>query len=593
MPDSLPSNNIPGAQGVSEYTTTEIAERSYSYPWLHSYQEGVPAHLDIPDEPLTWLLDRAANHYPNHTAIIYYGTKITYAQLSILANRFALNLLRLGLQKGDRLALALPNIPQFPIAFYGALRAGAVVVPTNPLYTGREMQHQLVDAGAKFLVMLDSLYPVVREIKQTIELEHVIVTSPADFLPQPLHMLYPLSQRHNKKDSEHALSKKEIDEDTTLHQMWPMLKSHNRGGIELFNLPIQAQSSDLAVLQYTGGTTGLSKGAMLTHRNLLANTYQTHAWVPELQTGKEILLCVAPFFHCYGLTVGMNFSILSAACMILIPRFNAKAILEAIQRYRPTIFPGIPTMYIAILREAGKHTEQLQSIKFCMSGASPLPAQVQTDFNKATHGRLVEGYGLSEASPVTHCNPLTDQYRNGSIGLPLPDVEAAILNPETGALLPPGENGEIVVKGPNIMQGYWTRKDETHAMFINGWMRTGDIGHMDEDGYFYIVDRSKDIILASGFNIFPREVEEVLYQHPAVMETGVVGIADAYRGETVAAFIVLNTGYEASDKLKEEIVAFCKERLAAYKVPKFLEFRTSLPKSAIGKILRRELRAAS
>jgi long-chain acyl-CoA synthetase len=333
---------------------------------------------------------------------------------------------------------------------------------------------------------------------------------------------------------------------------------------------------------------------MLTHHNLLANVYQIHAWAPELQTGKELFLCVAPFFHCYGLSGAMNLSILSASGMILIPRFNAKAVLAAIQRYQPTIFPGIPAMYIAILRKAGKHTEQLQSIKLCISGASPLPGQVQTDFNRATHGILVEGYGLSEAAPVTHCNPLTPtKCRNGSIGLPLPDVEAAILNPVTGTLLLPGENGEIVVKGPNIMQGYWNHEDETRAMFINGWMRTGDIGHMDEEGYFYIVDRSKDMILASGFNVFPREIEEVLYQHPAVMEAGVVGISDAYRGETVAAFIVLNKGYKASPKLKEEILTFCKERLTAYKVPKILEFRTSLPKSNIGKILRRELRTVS
>jgi long-chain acyl-CoA synthetase len=586
MPDALPSNNISGTQDVSEHATT-------IYPWLRSYQQGVPAHLKIPDEPLTWLLNRAANQYPNHTAILYYGTKITYAQLSNLANRFANSLQRLGIQKGDRIALALPNIPQFPIAFYGALRAGAIVVPTNPLYTEHEMHHQLVDAGAKFLVMLESFYPVVRKVKQATMLEQVIVTSPADFLPRSLRMLYPLSHRQKDKDPQLALGKKEIDEDPTLHQMHPMLKSHSQGGIELFNLPTQAKSHDLAVLQYTGGTTGVSKGAMLTHRNLLANTYQTYAWMPDMEQGTESTLCVAPFFHCYGLTVGMNLSILNASSMILLPRFNAREVLKVIQHYRPTLLPGIPTMYIAILREAGKHTEQLQSIKLCISGASPLPAQVQTDFNKATHGTLVEGYGLTEAAPVTHANPLTDQCRNGSIGLPLPDVEATILNPETGTLLPAGENGEIVVKGPNIMRGYWNREDETRNMFINGWMRTGDIGYMDEDGYFYIVDRSKDMILASGFNVFPREVEEVLYEHPAVMEAGVVGVPDTYRGETVAAFIVLNKDYEASDKLKEEIVAFCKERLAGYKVPKQLEFRASLPKSIIGKILRRELRTAS
>jgi len=592
MPDSLPSNNTSGTQGVSEQTRTKIDESSYSYPWLRSYQEGVPAHLDIPDKPLTWLLDRAAKDHPHHTAIIYYGTKITYAQLSNLANRFAISLQRLGIQQGDRVAVALPNIPQFPIAFYGALRAGAVIVPTNPLYTEHEMQHQLVDAEAKVLVMLDSFYPVVRKIKQATMLEKVIVTSSADFLPQTLRMLYPLSQRHNTAPQP-ALSKKEIATDTTLYQMRPMLKSHSPGAIELSSLPVPTKSSDLAVLQYTGGTTGLSKGAMLSHGNLLANTYQLYAWMPDMGAEKEIGLCVAPFFHCYGLTVGMNLSILSTSTMVLLPRFNAKAVLAAIRRYRPTLFPGIPTMYIAILRQAGKHTKQLQSIKLCMSGASPLPAQVQADFNKATGGRLVEGYGLTEAAPVTHANPLTDKCRNGSIGLPVPDVEAAILNSETRTLLPPGEQGELVVKGPNIMQGYWKRAEETRNMFINGWMRTGDIGYMDKDGFFYIVDRSKDMILASGFNVYPREVEEVLYQHPAIMEAGVVGIADAYRGETVAAFIVLNTGYEASETLKEEILAFCRKRLAAYKVPKMLEFRTSLPKSLIGKILRRELRAAS
>jgi long-chain acyl-CoA synthetase len=594
MSDSLSIDNTPSGQHASEYTTTQVHEHSDAHPWIHSYQEGVPAHLDIPDKPLTWLLDKTANQYPSQTALIYYGTKITYAQLSNLANRFAIGLQQLGVQPGDRVALALPNIPQFPIAFYGALRAGAVVVPTNPLYTEREMQHQLLDSGAKFLIMLDSFYHVIRNIKQKTALVHVIVTSPADFLPLHLRMLYPLSQKRNSKTPQPpALSKEEIDQDPTLHQMQPMLKLHNQGSIELFNLPASAKSNDLAVLQYTGGTTGLSKGAMLTHGNLLANAYQTHAWTPEARTGKEITLCVAPFFHCYGLTAGMNLSILGVSTMILVPRFNAKDLLKTIQRYRPTIFPGIPTMYIAILREAGEHTEQLRSINICISGASPLPAQVQTDFNTATHGKLVEGYGLSEAAPVTHCNPLTAKSRNGSIGLPLPNVEAAILDPETGTLLPAEEVGEIVVKGPNVMQAYWHREDETRSMFVNGWMRTGDIGRMDKDGFFYVVDRSKDMILASGFNVFPREVEEILYQHPAVMEAAVVGVADAYRGETVAAFMVLNKGYEPSDTLKQDIIAFCKQRLAAYKVPKVLEFRASLPKSLVGKILRRELRTVA
>lgn len=276
--------------------------------------------------------------------------------------------------------------------------------------------------------------------------------------------------------------------------------------------------------------------------------------------------------------------------MVLLPRFKAKDVVHTIHRYRPTLFPGIPTMYIALMREVGKHPDYMQSIEFCISGASPLPAQVQSDFEHITQGKLVEGYGLSEASPVTHCNPLTDECRNGSIGLPLPGVEAAILNRQTGELLPVGEVGEIVVKGPNIMQGYWNREQETNDIFVNGWMRTGDIGKMDEEGYFYVVDRSKDLILASGFNVYPREVEEVLYRHSAIAEAAVVGVPDAYRGETVAAFVVLKPGYEPSEKTREDILAFCKQELTAYKRPKILEFRRSLPKSLVGKILRRELR---
>ncbi|HCJ32885.1 MAG TPA: long-chain fatty acid--CoA ligase, partial [Ktedonobacter sp.] len=369
-----------------------------------------------------------------------------------------------------------------------------------------------------------------------------------------------------------------------------LLLSHAKRGIELFNLPVISSGDDLAVLQYTGGTTGLSKGAMLTHRNLLANAMQTRHWTPQAHNADEVTLCVAPFFHSYGLTVGMNLSILAAATMVLLPRFKASDVVKAIRQYRPTLFPGIPTMYLAIMREVGQHTEQLKSIKYCISGAAPLPAKVQQDFEHITHGKLVEGYGLSEASPVTHCNPLTENCRSGSIGLPLPNVDSAILHQETGAPLPVGEIGEIVVKGPNIMKGYWHRKEETEAIFTNGWMHTGDLGKMDEDGFFYVVERAKDMILASGFNVYPREVEEVLFQHPAVQEAAVAGTPDEYRGETVAAFVILKPGIAPSDETRQSILAHCKQNLAGYKVPKLLEFRQTLPKSLIGKILRRELK---
>jgi long-chain acyl-CoA synthetase len=561
-----------------------------THPWIRHYEPGVPAHIEIPDQPLTWLLDRTTSSYPGRTAIIYYGTRLSYAQFAHHANRFATALQRLGVNKGDRVAIALPNIPQYPIAFYGALLAGAVVVPTNPLYTEREMQHQLADSGACVLVMLDTFYPIVRAVRKQTALEHIIVTSPADFLPPLLRALYPLSQRHAQSPEPH-LTRKELHDDQALHVMHTLLESHTGDDRAVFTSPEPVQASDLAVLQYTGGTTGLSKGAMLSHQNLLANAMQTRAWIPQAREGEEVVLCVAPFFHAYGLTVGMNFSLLAAASMVLLPRFKAKDVVKAIHRYHPTIFPGIPTMYLAVMREAGKHPEDLRSIHYCISGAAPLPAQVQSDFEAITGGRLVEGYGLSEASPVTHCNPLTEQCRTGSIGLPLPGVEAAIVNQETGEPVPAGSVGELVVRGPNIMQGYWNRTEETGQTFRNGWMRTGDLGKMDEDGYFSIVERVKDVIIASGFKVYPREVEEVLFRHPAVAEAAVAGVADAYRGETVAAFVVLKPGMEASEETRRELLQYCAQELTAFKVPKILEFRANLPKSLIGKVIRRELRA--
>jgi long-chain acyl-CoA synthetase len=561
----------------------------FARPWIRHYEQGVPAQLNIPDRPLTWLLDQTVSRYPGHTAFIYYGTKLTYARFSSLANRFATGLQRLGIKKGDRVAIALPNIPQYPIAFYGALRAGAVVVPTNPLYTEREIQHQLADSGARFIVMLDMFYPIVRTVRANTDLEHIIITSPTDYLSPMLQRLYPFSQlraQHPKP----LLTEKELHRDKMLHVMSDMLGSHTKGGVEVFNLPVRASGDDLAVLQYTGGTTGLSKGAMLTHRNLLANVLQTRSWNPNAREGSEVVLCVAPFFHSYGLTVGMNYPILSAATMILLPQFKSKEVVTTIRRYHPTQLPGIPTMYIAIMRAIGKHAADLRSIKYCISGASALPAKVRMDWEAVTEGKLVEGYGLSEAAPVTHCNPLNGDIRDGSIGLPLPEVESMILDQKTLEPAPIGTEGEIMVKGPNIMQGYWNRPDETASILFEGWMHTGDIGKMDEEGYFYVIDRSKDMIKTSGFNVYPREVEEVLLLQPCVAEAAVIGIPHEYRGETIAAVIVLKPGFEPSEDTRDEIIAYCKKELTPYKVPKFIEFRESLPKTLIGKVLKRELR---
>ena len=558
-----------------------------AHPWVRHYEQGVPISITVPDHPLTWLLDCTAQRYPHHTAFIYYGTKITYAQFSQLAERFADALQRLGVKKGDRVAIALPNIPQYPIAFYGALRAGAIVVQTNPLYTEREMQYQLADSGARVVVMLDTFYPTVRAIRTQTALEHVIITSPADFLPPTLHVLYPLSQRLAKQPRAHM--HRELLKDHTLHVMSAILESHTHEEAAWTYQPVEISAEDIAVLQYTGGTTGLSKGAILSHRNLLANAVQTRSWFTKIRDGEEIMLAVAPFFHCYGLTACMNVSILLAATVVLLPRFKSKDVLKAIRQYRPTLFPGIPTKYQAIMHEASRHPDDLKSIKYCISGAAPLPAKVRSDFEAITHGKLVEGYGLSEAAPVTHCNPLTDECRNGSVGLPLPSVDAAIVDVGTAVPVPVGELGEIVVKGPNVMRGYWKREEETLAMFRDGWMRTGDLGRMDADGFFSVVERIKDVIIASGFKVFPHEVEEVLFQHPVVMEAAVAGVPDEYRGETVAAFVVLKPGVEASEETRQELIQYSRHILTAYKVPKIVEFRESLPKSLIGKVLRREL----
>jgi long-chain acyl-CoA synthetase len=596
MSNSPSGNNEEKGPYLSDQALRADETFMVTHPWIRHYEQGVPTHVDVPEHPLTWLLEGANELYADHTAIIYFGTKLTYAQFARSARRFARKLQELGVTKGDRVAIALPNIPQYPIAYYGALAAGAVVVPTNPLYTEREIQSQLADSEAKVIVVLDMLYPQVRAARPQTALEHVIVASPADYLPPAQRALYPLISQWGSNQPEGHLSGRELREDPTLHLMHTMLAEHTKEEVAdainrvPTNVPVEA--SDLAVLQYTGGTTGPSKGAMLTHRNLLANAMQGRSWFPKAVEGEEVMLCVAPFFHSYGMTVGMNISLLLGASMVLVPRFKPKEVVKAIRQYHPTLFPGIPTMYLAIMHEASRHPEDIASIKFCLSGAAALPAKVQADFEAITHGKLVEGYGLSEAGPVTHANPLTDECRNGSIGLPLPDVEAAIVHQETGEPLPIGEPGELVVKGPNVMQGYWKRPEETEAIFRGGWLHTGDLAKMDADGYFYMVERIKDVIVTSGEKVFPREVEEVLFQHPAVAEAAVAGVPDTTRGEKVAAFVVLKAGVEESEKTRQELIQLCKQELTAYKVPRTIVFRASLPKSLIGKVIRRELMIA-
>lgn len=556
-----------------------------SRPWTAHYSPSVPATVIVPEQPLTWLLDEAARTSSAFTAIEYYGTRLSYAQLSSLAERFARALVKLGVRRGDRVAICLPNCPQFPIAFYGALKAGAVVVPTNPLYTPPELEHQMRDSGARVIVLLDQLYHNLAEVRANTPVEQVILTNVADYFPLPLALAYHareaiMARREGRKPERIPRS------DPSIHDFRRLIKGDSQG-FAGYQLPAPAKADDLALLQYTGGTTGVSKGAMLTHRSLLTNAVQCWAWNEQPLGSKHITLCVAPFFHVYGLTVAMNLTIYAASTMALLPRFTVKDTLDAIEKYKPDLFPGVPTMYLALAREVEQHKRDLSSVQVCISGSAPLPAEVQRRFESVSGAKVVEGYGLTEASPVTHCNPVYGERRVGTIGLPVPNTDAMIINAETWEPLPLGERGEIVVRGPQVMQGYWSRPDETAKVLRDGWLRTGDIGVMDADGYFTIVDRAKDLIIASGYNVYPRDVEEVLYEHPKVLEAAVVGMPDEYRGETVRAFVVAKPGEELT---AAELDTWCHERLAAYKVPKEYEFRESLPKTLVGKVLRRALR---
>jgi long-chain acyl-CoA synthetase len=579
-------SQLPIAPGDS--ASGDVALAKYlARPWLAHYGPTVPTSVDIPDQPLTWLLDESVRRFGASIAVEYLGARLTYLQLGSLVERFARALVRLGVKHGDRVSICLPNTPQFLVAFFGALKAGAVVVPTNPLYTGPELEHQLNDAGVSVIVMLDQFYPLLAPVRERTPVKHVILTNVSDYFPPVLAVAYKASE-FVKNRGKQVVNVKALLAQPGNHAFGDLIGStHNRAGFEVYALPEPAKANDVAVLQYTGGTTGVAKGAVLTNRNLVANALQCWAW-SDLPVGvHHVSLCVVPFFHVYGLTVAMNLTICNGSTLVLLPRFTVKDTLKAIKKYCPDLFPGVPTLYLALAREV-EHTKQdLSCIKECISGSAPLPLEVQTRFEAVSSARLVEGYGLTEASPVTHCNPVFGDRRIGTIGLPLPETVSAIVDEETGQFVAPCQRGEIVVRGPQVMREYWKRPDETAKVLKDGWLHTGDIGVMSDDGYFTIVDRIKDVIIASGYKIFPHDVEEVLFHHPAVSEATVIGVPDPYRGETVRAYIVLKPGQHVT---ADELTEYCKERLAVYKVPKQFIFRDELPKSLIGKVLRRELR---
>ncbi len=552
--------------------------------WLKFYEAGVRAHLEYPDVPMHHFLEEAAATSPDATATIFGGVvsgqlldaKLSYKELNDLANRMANALAALGVKKGDRVALYLPNCPQYVIAYYAALKLGAIVAPNNPMYVPRELEFQLNDAGAETIICMSRLYPYVHMVRANTQLKNVIVTSIKEYFPPQLKAIF---EQFVEEKEGHRVT---IGADE--HWFQDLIASAPATPPE-----VEVKSGDTAVLLYTGGTTGIPKAAEITHKNVVANALQCKEWVANVPKEPPDMTIVAlPLYHSYAMTVCMNNAVLQKMPMILIPDpRNLEHLLKSIDRHQPTFFPGVPTMYIAVINYPDLNKYNIQCIKACLSGAAPLPVEVQVKFQSLTGARLIEGYGLSEATPVTHDNPLFGDNRIGTIGVPFPDTDSKIVDIETGEIdLPPGKPGELIVKGPQVMKGYWNRPDETRLALRGGWLYTGDIAVMDEDGYFKIVDRKKDMIIAGGYNIYPRDVEEVLFQHPKVMEAAVIGVPDAYRGETVKAYIVLRAGETATP---DDIIAFCRGRLAAYKVPQFVEFRDSLPKTMIGKVLRRKL----
>jgi long-chain acyl-CoA synthetase len=548
-------------------------------PWLRAYDPGVPSDIDVPDEPLDAALARAASRFPERTAIRFFGRSVNYRELDHLTNRFANALLGLGVQKGDRVALLMPNCPQMVLAYYGGLRIGAVMVPTSPLYVESELEHQLADSGASVIVCLSALFGRVQAVRPRLPLlRHVIVTNIKDFFPGYLRLLFSLTKE--RRDGHHV----RLPRGTSTHWLMRLLSR-----APATNPAASVSADDLALLQYTGGTTGVAKAAMLTHRNLVANALQVRAWCRNLTEpdGSDTVLGVLPLFHIYAMTTVMNFTVFGPGTMILQPRFVLDDVLKAIHRERPQIMPGVPTMYTAINHAPNLRRYNLRSLKGAISGAAPLPSEVQKRFEELTGASLVEGYGLTEASPVTHCRPLQGDRRVGTIGLPLPSTDAAIFD-ESGNQLGPDEIGELAVRGPQVMLGYWNRPDESALVLRDGWLLTGDVACMDADGYFRVVDRKKDMIITGGMNVYPRDVEEPLYQHPKVKEAVAVGLPDERWGEAVKVYIVLRDGETATS---QEIINYCQARMARYKVPKFVEFRRELPKTLVGKVLRRELLA--
>ncbi len=555
-------------------------EAQYSdKPWLTSYEEGVPKHVDYEQTCLPAFLERSAQQFPDQMALSFQGYSVTYRQLKEMVDRFATALSVFDVKKGDAVAILLPNLIPCVAAYYAILQLGAVAVMNNPLYSNRELEHQFNDSGSKVLITLDLLGNRMIDLRPKTGIRQIVITSIGDYLPWPKSWLFPLVAKKKKL----AADVKPSDD---VYRWKDLLSSSTESPPK-----IELSFNDVAQYQYTGGTTGVSKGVMLSHGNLSKQVQQIRSWFPNLKAGEEKMLGALPFFHVFGLSTAMNFAIYMGWGDILVPKPQPDPLIETISKFRPTFAPLVPTMFIGLLNHPKIDQTDLTSIKGCFSGSAPLPVEVIREFEKKTGAVIVEGYGLTETTPVTHINPFGGGKRKvGSIGIPIPDTECRIVDLENGTQdMPRGESGELLIRGPQVMGGYLGKPDETAATLTeDGWLYTGDIAKMDEEGYFYIVDRKKDMIISGGYNIYPRDVEEVFFEHPKVMEATAIGIPHEKRGEAVKVFVVPMEGESITE---EELMEFISPKLAKYKWPVAIEFRKELPKTNVGKVLKKDLRA--
>lgn len=547
-------------------------------PWLKSYAPGVPAELKFEEITIPDLLCRSAKIFPGVMSLNFMGYTLTFKQLDEMVDRFAAALDRFGIKKGDSVAIIMPNTIQCVVAYYGILRLGAVAVMNNPLYSDKEFLHQLKDSGAKLLVTIDLLANRVIALRQQTSIKQVIVASIGDYLPFPKSLLFPLVAKKKGLAAD-------VNPGEDIYRFKDVIRNAPAAPPD-----VKVLFDDIAQYQYTGGTTGVSKGVILTHRNLCVQLQQVAAWFPHLKKGEEKMLGALPFFHVFGLTISMNYAVYMGWGNILVPRPQPEQLFETFMKFKPTFIPMVPTMYIGLLNHPHIDRLELKNIAGCFSGSASLPVEVIRKFEEKAGVAICEGFGMTESSPVTHINPLVEGgTRPGTIGLPLPDTECRIVDIKDGKTdVPQGQSGELIVRGPQVMSGYKGMEEETRYALRDGWLHTGDIAVMDADGYFSIIDRLKDMVITGGYNVYPREIDEVLYQHPKVSEACSVGIPHETWGETVKVFVVLREGETCT---AEEIIDFCSKHLAKYKLPREVEFRQSLPKSAVGKILRKELKA--